>query len=197
MAKAQPKPVPQAQPQVRLNVPSLASRMPQVQLPQFETPPQAPPQPKQAKPTPSQRFTVMNNRSYGSSGAPSQPNPNFKHGMKLSLSQSDLMHQGPSITFKGKAGADWESAFSKWVNEHKYYPEGAADNNEQGSVTISMTVLPDGSVRDLHLVKGSGSPILNMAWLGLFQGVHVPKFPPGSKATKERVIATMHYILIH
>ncbi|HQU24213.1 MAG TPA: energy transducer TonB [Acidiphilium sp.] len=143
-------------------------------------------------------FRIMNGMSFGHSAAAPSPFHRVPGHLAMQLSQSYLNRQSPDITFQGKAGPDWESAFNKWVNDHKYYPQSAAENNEQGSVTIAMTVLPDGSVRDLRLLRSAGAPLLDMAWLGLFQGgVHVPPFPPGSPAKQERIVATMRFVLIH
>jgi protein TonB len=143
-------------------------------------------------------YRIMPGMSFGHGAAAPSPFHRMPGHLALQLSQSYLDHQSPAITFKGKAGPDWESAFNKWVNAHKYYPQAAADNQEQGKVTIAMTIMPDGSVRNLRLLSSSGAPLLDMAWLGLFQGgVHVPPFPPGSPAKQERVIATMHFKLIY
>ncbi|MCF3945578.1 energy transducer TonB [Acidiphilium iwatense] len=160
--------------------------------------PAAPPKhkavPHHAPSAPKQRFLVMNGMSFGR-----HPTTVLNHApgaLNLAPSQSDLLRRAPELTFKGNAGPDWESAFNKWVNEHKYYPKAAAENGEDGKVTISFTVLPDGKVIDLRLLRSSGAPLLDMAWYGLFRGVRVPRFPPGSTAKSERVIATMHFILI-
>lgn len=173
---------------------------------QGEIVPKAPPRPK-PKPSPEKpahatpqaqhvpRFTMMNGMSFGN--RPTTALDHRRTALNLAPAQSDLNNQAPDITFKGKAGPDWESAFNKWVNDHDYYPTSAAQQGQQGSVTVSFTVLPDGKVTDLHLVKSSGAPLLDMAWYGLFNGVHVPKFPPGSKAKSEHVVATIHFILVH
>jgi protein TonB len=159
------------------------------------------PPPKQAAiahhapPAPRQHFMVMNGMSFGK--RPTTVLHQAPGALNLSPAQSDDARNAPSITFKGDAGPDWESAFNKWVNEHKYYPQSAADQDESGSVTVGFTVLPSGKVIDLHLIKRSGAPLLDMAWYGLFRGVAVPSFPRGSTAKQEQVIATIHFVLIH
>ncbi|MCW8306162.1 energy transducer TonB [Acidiphilium sp. PA] len=148
-----------------------------------------------APPAPRQHFMVLNGMSFGK-----HPTTILNHApgaLNLAPPQSDDARNAPAITFRGNAGPDWESAFNRWVNEHKYYPQSAADQGESGSVTVGFTVLPNGKVIDLHLIKRSGAPLLDMAWYGLFRGVKVPPFPPGSTAKREEVIATIHYILIH
>lgn len=197
-----PPPPPQPLPRPAPTEPSVNLGMPET-LPfarSQEIIPAAPPPPRPETvphhaPPPRQRFTVINGMSFGH-----RQTTVLNHApgaLNLAPPQSNLNRQAPDITFKGNAGPDWESAFNKWVNEHDYYPQSAADQGKQGSVTVSFTVLPDGKVTDLRLIRRSGSPLLDMAWYGLFQGVHVPKFPPGSKAKSEKVVATIHYILIH
>lgn len=171
-------------------------------LPPFVFPHEAAPQPHHAQaphrahPVPKQHYMVMNGMSFGK-----RPTTTVLRrapgALNLAPPQTDFARQAPSVTFKGNAGPDWESAFNKWVNERKYYPQSAADEGEQGSVTVSFTVLPDGKVIDLHIIRGSGAPLLDMAWYGIFNGHDVPRFPPGSKAKQERVVATLHYILVH
>ncbi|HQT61275.1 MULTISPECIES: energy transducer TonB [unclassified Acidiphilium] len=161
--------------------------------------PHAPPVPKSpprpSRPAPRHSYVVMNGMSFGS--RPSTALTHRSTALNLAPAAPDFNRHAPDIVFKGKAGPDWQSAFNKWVNTHDYYPEGAAAQGQQGSVTVSFTVLPDGRVIDLHMVSRSGAPLLDMAWYGLFNGAQVPKFPPGSKAKSEQVTATIHFILIH
>jgi protein TonB len=187
---------PQAQPQVNLTSPSdIPFHLPKEIIPAPPPKHAIPAHPHHAPPAPPRKFMVMNGMSFGSH--PTTIINRAPGALNLAPPQSDLARQAPSITFKGNAGPDWESAFNKWVNEHKYYPEAAAAQNEQGNVTISFTVLRNGQVTDLHLLSSSGAPLLDMAWYGLFRGVRVPPFPPGSTAKQEQVIATMHFVLIH
>lgn len=142
-------------------------------------------------------FIAMGPMSYHGTPSPSPSLNPGHHGLNLQVAQSDLSNPAPSIVFKGKAGADWESAFSRWVHRHAYYPQAAADNGESGSVTVRIVVSRDGRVRSAKLLKSSGAPLLNMAWYGLLQHADLPPFPPGSSAKTETVTATMHFILIH
>ena len=194
-----PPPAAVAPPEVRLSAPRQSRPVTQpnhIPAPQPHSH-SSPPKSVEHRRVPSPRYLVMNGMSFGSGAHAPAPPTRINGRLDLQLSQSDLLHRAPAITFKGKAGPDWESEFTRWVNEHKYYPEGAAENGEQGKVTIAMTVLPDGSVRNLRLISSSGAPLLDMAWLGLFRGVRVPPFPPDTNAKRERIVATMHYILVH
>ena len=183
----------QALPEVNLNLPQtpLAS----LQTAPQPQPPQPRPQPRpQPNPSPPQKYVVMNNMSYGN---PSPPLPNARRALNLSLPQSDAQAvNAPELTIKGDIGADWDAELSKWVNDHKYYPQAAVEQNQQGDVEIEFTVDRAGNVTGLHLLSGSGSPFLDQAWLGLFDGHRLPRFPPGTKARHITVHATMHFELL-
>jgi protein TonB len=81
------------------------------------------------------------------------------------------------FTSPGASGS-YAELLHEYVEEHKYYPEQAIENQEQGMPVISATLTRDGRVRNLRLVESSGSPSLDMAWFGLFRTMHLPPFPP-------------------
>lgn len=136
----------------------------------------------------------MNNMSFGK---PAPNLPNAHRALSLDLPQSDQQAvNAPELTIKGDVGANWESELNKWVNEHKYYPEAAAAQGQQGDVQIEFTVDRSGRVKAVRLLSSSGSVFLDQAWLGMFQGTDLPAFPPGSKSDTVTVNATMHYTLI-
>jgi protein TonB len=124
--------------------------------------------------------------------------PQAQPGTDLSLPQSDAQAAtAPDVTIKGDAGPDWDAALNKWVNAHKYYPQAAAEQGQQGDVQIEFTVDRAGNVTGLHMLSGSGSPFLDQAWLGLFQGAQLPPFPANAKDNHVTVDATMHFQLIN
>jgi TonB family protein len=96
----------------------------------------------------------------------------------------------------GKVGSDWRNAFSKWVSEHAYYPPQAAQNNEDGDVTVHVVATADGRVQSVRLVSRSGSQWLDMALLSLFDGAVLPPIPPDVANPTFDFDFTMHYILI-
>jgi protein TonB len=137
----------------------------------------------------------MNNMSLG---RPSPPVPFDHRAMNLDLTAADQQAvDGPELTIKGDIGADWDAALDKWVEDHKYYPQAALEQNQQGSVRIRFKVDRAGNVTGVQMLGGSGSPFLDQAWSGLFQGAQLPPFPPGTKADTVTVDATMHYVLLH
>ncbi len=188
-----------SQPEVRLDMPEM-SEMPLATLP-APAPQPAPALPatpaprnpgRNARPAP--HYTVMNNLSFGQ---PAPPVPFARRALNLDLSAADQdAMNGPELTVKGDAGADWNAALDRWVEAHKYYPDSAIAQNQQGNVRIHFTVDRQGNVSGLKLTDGSGSVFLDQAWLGLFQGARLPPFPPGAKDDKVTVDATMHYILL-
>lgn len=192
-------PPPSAPPQVETNL-----NMPLSPFGTMQSTPQAPSAP-QPRPVPQPRpkrvqtpkYIVMNNMSYGTPASPSPALPRAQRGMNLSLPQSDAQAaNAPELTIKGDIGADWQAELNQWVEEHKYYPQAALEQNQQGSVEIEFTVDRAGNVTGLHLLNGSGSPFLDQAWLGLFAQNQLPSFPPGTKSDHVTIDATMHYELI-
>jgi protein TonB len=186
-------PPPQEQTEVNLDMP---------QLPMAQAPAPAPSpshqqqQRHQSRSTAqSQHYVVMNNMSLGQ---PSQPVPFNHRAMNLDLTASDAQAvDGPQLTIKGDVGADWQAALDQWVEDHKYYPQAALEQNQQGAVRIRFRVDRAGNVTGVQMLDGSGSPFLDQAWTGLFQGAQLPPFPPGSKDSNVTVDATMHYELLH
>lgn len=135
----------------------------------------------------------MNNMSLGR--GPTSLSPTGQRGLDMSLPQSDAQAvMAPQVTIQGQYGADWGAAFNKWVYAHLYYPDAAAAQGQQGYVTVTFTAHRDGSVTGLHLVSGSGSNFLDLAWQGIFLQNQLPKFPPGGSDTVQ-ITATVHYEL--
>jgi TonB family protein len=74
------------------------------------------------------------------------------------------------------AVAGWNTLFSAWLAARKTYPEAARQHGEQGSVTLRFRVAVDGTVLEVALVTGSGSPVLDEAARALLRGAKLP--PP-------------------
>jgi protein TonB len=124
--------------------------------------------------------------------------PAQRQALNLALPQTDAQAvAGPQLTVKGDIGADWMSELNDWVNAHKYYPAAAAAQNQQGSVQIEFTVNRQGKVTGLHMLSSSGYNFLDLAWLGMFQGVTLPPFPHGTKSDQITIDATMQYELVN
>ncbi len=187
-----PQPTPPPPPQFAETLPDVNLDMPQDMLPMPDLPP-APtlpplPPPQPARPTlrphqrPSHHYLVMNDMSFGGAGSPSsQAAPSAHSSLNLNVPQADQQSATDDLDVKGDAGADWNAALRKWVDEHSYYPTAAAEQDQQGYVRIRFTTDRAGNVTGLRLLGGSGSPFLDQAWLGLFQNAQLPPFPPNAK----------------
>jgi protein TonB len=140
-----------------------------------------------------QKYIVMNGMSFGSSSAP--PVPFSQRDLNLSLPQSDAdAVTAPQVSIQGNVGKNWGAAFNKWVYAHLYYPDSAAEQGQQGDVTVQFTAHRDGSVTGLRMTSSSGSPFLDQAWTGIFGQNQLPPFPPGGSDTLN-ITATVHYEL--
>lgn len=66
--------------------------------------------------------------------------------------------------------------FSHWVNEHLKYPKEAVKDSLQGRVTLQFTIEKDGSVTDVHVLRGC-APILDEEAVRVVS--QSPKWTPG------------------
>ena len=194
-------PAPTSQPQVNLG----GSEM--------EAPPQPEDQPAERLPPPSPR--------YGTALRPRANNP-FAHVVPFDLRPQSRQQQrsfagngrglnlfaGPvvangrlqdSITHvMGSHGAsDWGEALREFVEEHKYYPREAADNGEQGSAVLRVTVNRDGTVKKLILVSSSGSHLLDAAWMAVFRDNRLPPFNDDMAGNEVTFNYELDYSLIY
>ena len=93
------------------------------------------------------------------------------------------------------AGTDWRNALSRWVAEHAYYPEQARRFGEEGDAMVHVIAKSDGTVKEVELVRKSGSMWLDIALVALFRDAHIPPFPAGGDEPLEFNFL-MHYMLI-
>ena len=90
--------------------------------------------------------------------------------------------QGPSrsdpyaLIRAANASADWNRGLLQFWLRHRYYPSQAAENGEQGSVTIQLTVNRSGKVEAVDVLSRSGSQWLDLAAVGTFRGAQLPPF---------------------
>lgn len=113
---------------------------------------------------------------------PTQPSPASRSG-----TQADI---------RANVSPEWSALFRAWLEAHKYYPEQAARNGEDGSVTVRFEVDRDGRVSGLELASRSGSQWLDMGLLSMMRGARVPPLPPDTREERVPVQLTVHYILI-
>lgn len=66
--------------------------------------------------------------------------------------------------------------FSRWVNENLKYPPEAVKDSLQGRVTLQFTIEKDGSVTDVHVLRGC-APVLDEEAIRVVS--QSPKWTPG------------------
>jgi len=74
------------------------------------------------------------------------------------------------------------NAFSKWVNEHKIYPEEAKKAGIQGRVTLRFTITKDGKLTNVELLRGV-HPLLDEEAIRVVKSAP-QKWTPGRKKGK-------------
>lgn len=93
-------------------------------------------------------------------------------------------------------GPDWASLMRAWWEQHKYYPREAAQQGQDGTVTVTVHMGPDGRVQQVELADRSGSQWLDLGALATFRGAKLPPFP-WNETRKEAVMNfRIQYILI-
>ncbi|HTR17212.1 MAG TPA: energy transducer TonB [Acetobacteraceae bacterium] len=221
-APPQPAPTPPASqatntpPQVNLDdVP-----MPLEQEPEAEAvPPPAQPTPEPPRPAPQRnasRSAARPSRARPASRsspfsapmelsfAPTQP-ARRRHGTPtsrgLDLAMGPMVRDGKLLDPVSHlnapgATADWRNAVSAWIAAHKYYPEQAAEQGEDGTSVIRAVIGRDGLVHSVRLLNRSGSQWLDMATLAIFRGQHLPPFPDDMPGGDVTVDLEMNYVLV-
>ena len=141
------------------------------------------------------------NLSFSSVSRPAMRNG--LHGSKsLDLSMGLLIEGGqlkdavPHVSSPGADG-DYLELLSEYVETHKFYPERAAANREDGVAVIRATIARDGTVRDVHLVESSGSRDLDLAWISLFRDQRLAPFPDDMREKERDFTLSMDYVLIY
>jgi TonB family protein len=94
------------------------------------------------------------------------------------------------------ADGDYLELIHQYVETHKYYPDQAIAEGQDGIAVIHATISPQGRILHLELVESSGSSWLDMAWLGLFRSMDLPRFPPDMKVPQLDFTYSMDYHLI-
>jgi TonB family protein len=133
-----------------------------------------------------------------------RPSPSVPRGLRGSKSlQLELGREvrggtledaGLHVTTPGADG-DYLELINQYVETHKYYPQQAADEGQDGIAVVHVTISPEGRILHLELIESSGSSWLDMAWVGLFRGMRLPRFPPNMKVPQLELDATMNYEL--
>jgi TonB family protein len=199
-----PPPTPAQPPEVSLTTPP----PPQEAIPEppafvMPQPPPPLPQPKPVRPSPPRRVARPQPRSPSGFPMPENyalnraPAPLASHGFDSSPSPRGGQDD-ESYKHIGGAdpGPDWLSELHRWAAAHAFYPQEAAQEGQEGSVTVQVEIDHFGHVLNVDMVSRSGSQWLDLAWLGQWRHATVPSFPQGTMGDTTTLQYTINYILI-
>jgi protein TonB len=200
-----PEPPPEASPapQVNLLPPEMRMMPPPMQQPgETDEAPPPPERPAARARTAPQVSPFSHVHEYSFASRPDSGGPQGLHNSRsMNLSLGMLVKGGmlrdavPHVSSPGADG-DYLSALSDYVETHKYYPQQAADNGEDGTSVIRATIVRDGTVKNVQLMESSGSRMLDVAWMSLFRSKHLPPFPDDMKENQRDFTLSMDYELI-
>ena len=94
------------------------------------------------------------------------------------------------------ASADWNRGLLQYWLQHRYYPEQAAADGEEGEVTVQLTVNRSGRVENVEVLSRSGSTFLDMAAVGTWRGAQLPPFTNEMREDRITFPVPIHYYLI-
>lgn len=220
---AQPEPIPQPDaepapapnpepPAVRLAEPeptaplitpqTLAPDLPPL-VPPPPLPPAPPPRPRQQalqRPVPG-AFPPPIDLNFGrtASRAPSPRAAGSSRAIDLSLGAPKIGPNKSEAFFDIRAaniGADWAQGLAVYWRQHRYYPQQAAQNGEDGTVEIQIVVNRLGRVESVEIQRRSGSPWLDMAALGTWRNAQLAPLPAENTDRTITIPLTINYILI-
>jgi protein TonB len=203
-----PAPAPPAPPPPSVDTSEAEMNVPMPTLPPLSLP--LPPPPLPLPPTPQQPTRtarrnpsrsrsdlggmVMNGMSFSGGGSTAG---GTARGLNLSTPETEQPGSGEDLSIKGDVGANWDAELRQWVEDHKYYPEGAGMMGQQGTVVVNFTVDRAGHVTGLSFVSTSGFALLDQAWLGLFRNAALPPFPANAKSNTAVITASMRFEIMH
>ncbi len=179
--------------------------MPQVPppLPPVDTKPEPRPVRPSARVAPRSAFGTLSNPMDLSLG-PAPPRPAARGSVaSRSLDLSPAREQtGPTRSDPyaqiraANASADWNRGLLSYWLQHRYYPEQAAMNGEQGSVTIQLTVNRSGRVENVEVLSRSGSQWLDMAALATWRNAKLPPFTNEMREDRITFPIPIQYFLV-
>ncbi len=93
-------------------------------------------------------------------------------------------------------GADWAQGLAAYWRSHRYYPQQAAQNGEDGTVEIQLVVNRLGRVESVEIQRRSGSPWLDMAAVGTWRNAQLAPLPAENTDRTITIPLTINYVLI-
>jgi periplasmic protein TonB len=171
--------------------------------------PTRPPRPREvARPLspprpPSPAFPAPMQFSLGPRVAAPEATPPQPHASPGTIDMSFApMMSGGDITQlhpQGKGddvGEDWFNLVAAWWIRHRFYPNEAARQQQEGDVTLRLVVGRGGRVEAVDIEQRSGSQWLDLGALAVFRDATLPPLPPDVSDPNVTVQFTIHYIII-
>ncbi len=167
--------------------------------------PSAPPHPprRRARPAPSSNpFANLVTPNLTAPPARPQRSAGLRNSRSLDLQEGPVIAGGQlmdAVTHVVGPGGpeDYMAMLSEYIETHKYYPESAAANGEQGESVVRVTIERDGRVREVSLVQSAYSPALDAAWEAVFRGQKLPAFTDDMKEQELTLTLSLDYILTY
>ncbi len=217
-APAEPSPVQEAAPTpepptVRLAEPgaappplspqALAPELPELVPPPTLPPAPPPPRPRQQaqqRPAPG-AFPPPIDLNFGpaASRAPAPRVAGSSRAIDLSLGAPKPGPNKSEAFFDIRAanvGSDWAQGLAVYWRNHRYYPQQAAQNGEDGTVEIQLVVNRLGRVESVEIQRRSGSPWLDMAAVGTWRNAQLAPLPAENTDRTITIPLTINYVLI-
>jgi len=211
-AEAAPEPSPEP-PAVRLAEPEPATPplSPQTLAPDLlplASPPPLPPAPTPSRPRPQAQqrpapgaFPPPIDLNFGraASRAPMPRAAGSSRAIDLSLGAPKPGPNKSEAFFDIRAaniGADWAQGLAAYWRRHRYYPQQAAQNGEDGTVEIQIVVNRLGRVESVEIQRRSGSPWLDMAAVGTWRNAQLAPLPAENTDRTITIPLTINYLLI-
>lgn len=203
-----PAPAPRPPSTVRLEQPDTPPTLtPQAMapdLPALVPPPPLPPvapRPRvqaQQRPAPGS-FGAPMDLSFGAAPRSAAPRARGSRGIDLALGAPKPGPNKSEAFFDIRAaniGADWAQGLAEYWRRHRYYPQQAAQNGEDGTVVIQIVVNRLGRVESVEIKSRSGSPWLDMAALGTWRNAQLAPLPRENTDATISIALTISYLLI-
>ena len=135
-------------------------------------------------------------------GGPQRPTHGLRNSRSMDLSMGPVIEGGQlrdAVPHVASAGADGDymEALGEYVETHKFYPELAGRNGEQGTVVVRALIARDGTVKDVRLEQTSESRLLDVALISMFRGKHLPPFPEDMKEQEREFTISMTYEIVN
>ena len=121
---------------------------------------------------------------------PSPPRPSPPEPAPVAAAPPPVTPPPPSPAL---VSAAWRQALAAWLTSRKTYPDEARRSGTEGGVVLRFTADRSGRVRDVVLVRSSGSPVLDSAAQAMLRGAALPAFTQEMPADSVTVTVQVHY----